>query len=232
VEIRHEENILFIQLNKPEKANSFGEDEARQFDEALSKYSDCRAILCSNTGRWFCAGGDLKYYARTMDNPQLGLSKNHYICQVLDRLCQHPAFTVAAVDGDCFGGGMELLSAFDYVMATPHCYFGLWQRRMGLSFGWGGGRRLQNRVGQQRLRNQALLAQSFSAQHALRQGWVDELLPSELLLEKAEQRILSQEKYSALALEKIKLRDQLSEEEIFVSLWGSPDHLKALSHFK
>lgn len=145
------DGIAHIVLARPERGNSLGQDEAKGLEGLLDKIESkkLQGVLFSSVGsRFFCAGGNLEDQRRLSD-PESTLRTQKAIATQLDRLSKLKIPTGAAIDGDCFGGGMELLAAFDFVLATPHSFFGLWQGRLGLTPGWGGVR-LQNRVGQKR----------------------------------------------------------------------------------
>src|SRR5690606_8509059 len=133
--------------------------------------------------------------------------------------------------GDCFGGGVELLSTFDFVVSTPKSFFGLWQRRIGLTFGWGGGIRLEKRVGAKKLIQASLLAHSFSAFEAAQIGLVDLILPAAHIENKALDLIAKLNKRPQVPFLPIKLWTSLKERSIFEKLWFNKDHQDILKKF-
>ena len=74
--------------------------------------------------------------------------------------------TIAAVDGVCMGGGLELTLCCDFVLTTPDARWGMPEIDMGITPGWGGCTRLQRFTGRRRAREINLLAYEFSGRQA------------------------------------------------------------------
>jgi enoyl-CoA hydratase/carnithine racemase len=139
--------------------------------------------------------------------------------------------TVACVSGDVYGGGIELLSCFDFVFSAPHVRFGLWQRRIGLSYGWGGGKRITQRLGPIKSFQKSVLADTVSAYEALRIGLVDEIVPEFLLEKKTIETLRQLESLPKLPFEKLKNWNERQEQSVFESLWHGTEHKDALKKF-
>ena len=101
-----------------------------------------------------------------MKGRQPGILANRKIRVQLKQLAHLPVPTLALVDGECYGGGVELLSCFDFIYSTPTSQFGLWQRKVGLTFGWGGGVRLLKRMSEHQLKQLCLEAKTLTALEA------------------------------------------------------------------
>jgi enoyl-CoA hydratase/carnithine racemase len=176
----------------------------------------------------FCSGGNLTDYA-AMTSPEEGKRVNRKIAAILDEVSRLPVPTVCAVTGDCFGGGVELISAFDVVLSVPHAMFALWQRKIGLSFGWGGGKRLESRLGIHKLRQLALSANSFSALEAMKLGLIDAVSIDERLLEDARACAMGMSALPKAPVASLKSYTPEKEKEIFESLWLNEEHAKVLA---
>ncbi|RJR18645.1 MAG: enoyl-CoA hydratase [Desulfobacteraceae bacterium] len=98
---------------------------------------------------------------------------------LLNDLENSPTALVCAIDGTCFGGGLELILAFHIVMATPSAAFGLPEIKLGTIPSFGGTQRLPRVLGRNRALKVMLTGESFSAEEALDWGLVSELLPAE-----------------------------------------------------
>ena len=84
-----------------------------------------------------------------------------------------PCVTVALIDGDCFGGALDLVLAFDFRFATPRSRFAHPGARLGIVTGFGGTSRWR-KVVSRRAANQLFLAnRTLSAEEALEAGLVD-----------------------------------------------------------
>ncbi|MFB6280864.1 MAG: enoyl-CoA hydratase/isomerase family protein [Haloferacaceae archaeon] len=91
------------------------------------------------------------------------------------RLPGYGAPVIAAVDGYCLGGGMELAAHADLRIASPDATFGLPECDRGLVPGWGGTRRLRRLVGTGRAAEVVLSADEYDAEAMRRYGFVTEL---------------------------------------------------------
>ena len=89
-----------------------------------------------------------------------------------------PCVTVAIIDGDCFGGALDLTLAFDLRFATPRSRFAHPGARLGIVTGFGGTSRWRGVISR-RAANQLFLANRvFTAEEALAIGLVDRVGPS------------------------------------------------------
>jgi enoyl-CoA hydratase/carnithine racemase len=217
--------------------NSFSLETSRELLKILPQIEKtCDALLFRSEGRVFCSGGNLK------DQVALGASKsklaNREITKCLTRLSQLSIPTIALVEGDALGGGLELLSAFDSVVATPHAVFGLWQRRMGLSFGWGGGARLKRLMPPGELTRLALESAPLSATEAKIKGFVDHLAPSWSARSNAlalALRLASLPQASVKVMKELKQVSAVEarrEQIAFEKLWFGPAHKARLAAFR
>lgn len=218
------DEVLFLTFHDPSSRNAFSLCAARELRESLRRHQGQYAsMVFSARGRVFCSGGNLSDYA-SMERAQQGIDVNREIADVLAELDRCPCPTVCAVDGDCFGGGVELLSAFDVIVASPQVLFGLWQRRIGLTFGWGGGARLERKLGAGVLRRWALTTESISTSEALESGLIDAVVPSTQLEFWVEQRARSLSRLPKAPVPELKSWSTDREREIFEGLWWNDEH--------
>ena len=139
----------------------------------------------------FCAGADLKALAAAAGGDAAGDPRVNPVTPVVcgDRL-QGPAPmgptrmalrkpVVAAVDGACVAGGLELALWCDLRVASPGAYFGVFCRRWGVPLVDGGTLRLPRVVGQGRALDMVLTGRRVEAAEALAMGLVSRLVPPE-----------------------------------------------------
>lgn len=222
--------ILELLFRDPESRNSFSVETARELGKILGTHKKIDGLLLRAEGRVFCSGGNLK------DHLRLGKAKslkvNRDITKVLNQLSELDVPTLALVEGDAFGGGLELLSAFDLVFVTPHVHLGFWQRKMGLIYGWGGGARLAARIGAKAASRFGIEMKSLTGREAFQAGLVDRVVAPwsarpESLAEIL--RLASMPRRSVGAFKRA--RDARSEQREFSKLWFGPDHKERLKHF-
>jgi enoyl-CoA hydratase len=227
------EKILIAYFNNPSQANCFGIECARELHKILKiiKKDNMHGFMLTSEQRVFCSGGNLSDYAK-LKGKAPGIKINKEISKILKELSQVSVPTICLVTGDCLGGGVEWISAFDTIYTIPSALFGLWQRKIGLSWGWGGGHRLKMRVSKKNLMNLLLNAQCFSSYHAKDVGLIDAIYTKELIFEKGLKFLDSHKDLPKTPFEKIKSTDLRHEQKIFESLWMNPEHQRLLSKFR
>lgn len=216
--------------------NSFRLESSRELLKLLPQIEKtCDAMLFRSEGRVFCSGGNLKDHIG--QGREGGKKANREITKCLSKISQLSVPAVALVEGDVFGGGIELLSAFDVVVSTPHAVFGLWQRRLGLSFGWGGGARLLRMTAPAELSRLALESAPLSASEALATGLVDHLAPVWSARTNAiatALRLASLPRASVRSMKNLKHvspAEAKREQQAFEKLWFGPEHKSRLTSF-
>jgi enoyl-CoA hydratase/carnithine racemase len=223
---QQDETLIFI-------LDSLGDGNALTLEKLECLIQDLKSLrpslVCiTNQGPSFCAGGNLRFY-QALATREEGLEVNRQIRAGLDEFQKFPAYKVALVDGLCLGGGIEFLACFDQVLATSRALFGLWQRRIGLTYGWGGESRLRQRVSDKALKGWLLRADTLSSYEAHRLGLVDQVLSWRCDLaemQKGWQRLLR------IAPETLQAHLQSQDgAALFDKLWLEPAHRRALINF-
>jgi enoyl-CoA hydratase/carnithine racemase len=226
------EKTLLLSFHSDLTANALSLSAALELSQLIKTHQkNCdRLVMRSSHKRIFCSGGDLKFY-EGLKNKTLGLKANRQIGQVLTKLKKWPGRTLAIVEGDCLGGGMELLSAFDEIWSTPYAQFAFLQRRLALSFGWGGYQRWQSRLPEALLKRLAISTQRISAASAFTYGLIDQIiLPGDIHHQVANWKN-SDANLSVPAGQAIKALSPANQEKTFASLWWSREHLSIIRSF-
>jgi enoyl-CoA hydratase len=89
--------------------------------------------------------------------------------------------TIAAVDGVCMGGGLEITLCCDFVLTTPDARWGMPEIDYGLTPGWGGCTRMQRFAGRRRTKEINLLAYEFTGRQAEQWDMANRVVPRESL---------------------------------------------------
>ncbi|WP_244158514.1 enoyl-CoA hydratase-related protein [Caballeronia fortuita] len=172
-------------IDRPEVLNSLHPDAHRELADAFDRYAADPAlrvaIVTGAGGRAFCVGTDLKALDATGDHtkPATGFAGITHRFDLWKPL-------IAAVNGLCLGGGMEILAACDLAVAADHAQFGLPEPRVGLA-ALGGGllQRLPRQIGMKDAMALVLTARRISAQEARRIGLINEIVPAADLMSRA-----------------------------------------------
>lgn len=169
--------LLTLTLNRPEVLNALHPDAHRELADAFDRYAadpSLRVAIVTGAGdRAFCVGTDLKALARDGDHakPATGFAGITHRFDLWKPL-------IAAVNGLCLGGGMEIVAACDLAIATEDAQFGLPEPRVGLA-ALGGGllQRLPRQIGAKAAARLILTGSRMSAADAKRIGLINEVVP-------------------------------------------------------
>ncbi|HEU4895141.1 MAG TPA: enoyl-CoA hydratase-related protein [Acidimicrobiia bacterium] len=133
---------------------------------------DVRCVIVTGTGeRAFCAGSDVKEFESLRG--RVGEGKLLLEKAVYRRLARLPVPTIAAIQADALGGGLELALCCDLRVADEHAKLGLPEVRLGVMPGSGGTQRLPRIVGAARAKEMILLGELIDAAEAMAIGLVN-----------------------------------------------------------
>ena len=169
-----------LRIDRPERRNALDvatvERLRRELDAAAADET-IRAIVVSGGGQAaFCAGQDVKELA-ALDRP--GRLAAHAGGQALmDELEAHPCLVIAAIEGFCLGGGLELALACDARVAGEGATFGLPEVGRDLLPTWGGHYRLSRVVGLGRAKEIVLLGRRLDVAEAMEWGLLARAVPT------------------------------------------------------
>ena len=160
-----------LTIERPRSRNAVDLATARELRSGFDAFEadpEARALVLTGAGgEAFCAGFDLKSAGLDVDDPAGPLG--------FTRLTPAKP-TIAAIDGWCVAGGLELALWCDLRLATPHSTFGCLERRWGVPLIDGGTQRLPRVVGLGRALDLILTGRPVAAEEALAIGLVTEVV--------------------------------------------------------
>ncbi|HLJ94509.1 MAG TPA: 3-hydroxyacyl-CoA dehydrogenase NAD-binding domain-containing protein [Gemmataceae bacterium] len=177
------------------RANTLGQAVLAEFQATLAQLAsrtDLRGlILRSGKPGMFIAGADLRELGSANAEPDQVRAMVQRGLEIIAAIEALPFPTVAAVDGSCMGGGLEMALGFDYRLAGNNVKteFGFPEVKIGLFPGWGGTQRLSRLIGPSLAAELICSGEAISASRARELGIVFDIVPAERLLEEA-QRLL------------------------------------------
>lgn len=175
--------VTLLVLDNPAKRNALSRadlaDLARLWDQ-LDQDSRCRAIVVTGTGdKGFCAGADIGG----------DLSAGEDTAKIVNEaLLKTRAFSkplIAAINGDCAGGGVELLLATDIRIAAPHARFGLPEVKWSIYPFGGATIKLVQQIGYVHAMDLLLTARLIDADTAKSISLINRVLPADKVLDDA-----------------------------------------------
>jgi len=171
-EVRYERRgaAAVLTIDRPERRNAVDAATAAALRKGLERFeadTEARALVLTGAGEAFCAGADLKALDLDVEHPggPMGFT----------RLTPSKP-TIAAIDGWCLAGGLEIALWCDLRIATDAATFGCFERRWGVPLIDGGTQRLPRVVGMGRALDLILTGRPVEAEEALAIGLVTEVV--------------------------------------------------------
>ena len=196
-----EPHVTLITIDNPAKMNAMSRAMMAELADVWDELdrSDCRAVVITGTGeRAFCAGADLSG----------DLSASEETARMVNRaLLKDVVFTkpiIAAVNGTCAGGGVELMLSTDIRIASNTARFGLPEVRWSVYPFGGATVKLTEQIGFVHAMDLLLTGRMVAAEHAEKIGLVNELVPAADVLDVALERAHLIAKNSPSAVQAVK----------------------------
>lgn len=128
-------------------------------------------LVIAGNSHFFSVGADLNEIA-TLTGPE-AYNFSAMGQALMNSIATYPAPVIAAIEGHCMGGGLDLALACHRRIASPHAVFGHRGAALGLITGWGGTQRLPRLIGKGRALELFVAADKVTAASALQIGLVD-----------------------------------------------------------
>jgi (methylthio)acryloyl-CoA hydratase len=178
--------VAMIGLDRPKKRNALSAALSQQLREAvLRAYDEAKVGLIYSHGEHFCAGLDLAEAANWMND-----QKAHFQIRLrrgapFAEIARSPIPFVAAINGACIGGGLELASSCHLRVADETSFFALPEGQRGIYIGGGGSVRVARLLGVARMSDLMLTGRVLTAAEGERFNLVQYLVPAGQHLERA-----------------------------------------------
>ena len=167
-------------------ANALNQTTLQELDQLITELAQdpqVKAIVLTGEGRFFIAGADIKEFTQLNgEEAQVMAEKGQRLFNRLEGLTKP---VIAAINGACLGGGLELAMACHIRLAAAEAKLGLPELNLGLIPGYGGTQRLPRLIGRGRATQMILASEMIDGSEAHRLGLVEAVYPLEQLLEEA-----------------------------------------------
>jgi enoyl-CoA hydratase len=192
------EHVVLITIDRPEAKNAL---DLYHFRDLANAWKDFRyddeawVAVITGVGHNFMAGADLKTYIPQITELANEIGKGEVTevdgCKLSDgtravlRDTKIYKPIIAAINGPCVAGGMEMLGGIDIRIATTHARFGVMEPKRGLFAGGGTTARLPRQLAFPAAMEFLLTAEAFPAERALELGLLNEIVAEDELMDRA-----------------------------------------------
>lgn len=204
-----EDSIALLTIDHP-PVNSFNKQVTTELSEAMDELladDEVKAIVITGAGtNAFVAGADIPEIKELLDSPgddyaeaREFIERGQRVNLEIERAAKP---VIAAINGFCLGGGLELAMACHMRICSDRARLGQPEINLGLIPGWGGTQRLARIVGKGKALEMILTGDMVTAQEAYRVGLVNKVVPAGAILKEARglaRKIVSKSKFPIAA---------------------------------
>ena len=172
VDIR--EAAAIVRFNRPSLRNSLSTEVQTLLEQTLSQLignRDIKALIFTGTDDAFLSGADITELSTLDHREALAFAERGQ--RLFQTIADARVRTLAAINGFCMGGGLDLALACDLRIANPTAQFAHPGPRLGIITGWGGTQRLPRLIGKTRAMEFFTTARRLDCAEALRIGLID-----------------------------------------------------------
>lgn len=207
------DKVKLVTINSPKNLNSLSDELALELVrvfELLNDDSSTKVIILTGTGKAFIAGADIRNLEhRTY---QTNITKNQILHKLQEIYYSTKKPIIAAINGVCFGGGLEMALSCDILIASEKAQLGLPEIKLGLFPGLGGTQKLSKIFGYNKTCEYILTGKNIPLDEAFRLGLINSVVKHEELLPKAEELANQIAQHSLVTLISAKQAIQFSQE--------------------
>ncbi len=165
--------IAVIRFNKPDQRNPLSINTLHDLEKVLSDLAfrdDIKTLIFTGTADVFASGANIRELRQL--NPDSALKFSQLGQRVFQTIANARQLTIAAINGYCIGGALDLALACDIRVASTNAVFAHPGARLGIVTGWGGTQRLPRIIGRTRAMEFFATADRYSSAAALEMGLI------------------------------------------------------------
>lgn len=237
---RVSDDILWAKIDRPKARNAINFRVIDQLEELVSEIetdNSIKVFIFSGEGKTsFIAGGDLKEF-HTITKKEEAVKVSERMQALFRRIEELPCWNIAFINGDAYGGGIECMMAFDFIISAAHSQFGFTQGRFYLTPGWGGLTRLIERVGRPKALEWQGKAEIKTAQQLLHHNFLNAIVEEQNVLDWAEPLLkngrdfIKTLKRNSSIKSSERFKKMKNEIEPFANLWVDENHTSRVEKF-
>lgn len=166
-------SVAILRFNRPAKRNPLSQPTLQELKSLLADLfprSDIDAIVLTGTDGVFAAGADIRELGHL--DPLSALEFARFGQSLFQSIADARQVTIAAINGYCMGGALDLALACDIRIASHPAVFSHPGGKLGIITGWGGTQRLPRLIGRARALELFTTAGKYSSEAALEMGLI------------------------------------------------------------
>jgi enoyl-CoA hydratase len=169
-------SIAIVRFNRPAQRNALSSSTLKELKSILATLlprDDIGAIILTGTGDVFASGADIREL--TQLNPASALEFSRFGQTLFQSVADAKQITIAAINGYCMGGALDLALSCDIRVASKDAVFSHPGGKLGIITGWGGTQRLPRIIGRSRAIELFATAGRYSSEAALEMGLISRI---------------------------------------------------------
>jgi len=166
------DGALIVRFKRPEIRNPLSVEVIERLDEILERI-DADRVVFTGTDNVFASGADLREIAAIWADTAEEFALRGQ--RLMTKIAALPQMTIAAINGYCFGGALDLALACDRRIGSRNAKFAHPGAGLGIITGWGGTQRLPRLVGTANALEMFFTATPIDAERVLAIGLIDEI---------------------------------------------------------
>lgn len=175
IKVELEDDIFYLTIDREHRMNSINPGLLEELEEALkeAEEKEARCVVIEGAGENFSAGADVSSFSPKVQDlyKTSRMGKDAFAC--IERA---PMPVIAAIRGNCLGGGLEMSLACDLRIAAEDAKIGQPEINLGIIPGWGGTLRLPKVIGIGKAKELIMLGDRISAEEAEKLGLVNKVV--------------------------------------------------------
>lgn len=182
IDLERCDSVGLVTINRPERRNAVDYETGQELVDVMERIDaddDLSVGILTGAGDSFCAGADLKEIADGVDME----GRTYSLMGFSHATVKKP--TIAAIEGYCLAGGVEVALWCDLRVAAQDATFGMFNRRFGVPFVDGGTQRLPRMIGYSRALDLVLTGRPIDGERAEAWGLVNRVAPPGRALDNA-----------------------------------------------
>lgn len=228
--------ITIATIRRPDAMNAINfelMDRLEALLDQLEADENVRLFVLRGSENSFISGGDLKEFHQIKDAEGAKRMTLRMI-RLLERIENLPCWTLAALNGDVYGGGWEIMLSFDFRIARDDIQIGFTQGKFYLPPGWGGMTKLSRVLGREQALFWVASNRIITSGTALKHGLIQEVFELDHFESKLEELTKELTRNDRTYIDYVKRKDLKSpsdEVNPFSHFWESEEHLKRVDRF-